>query len=55
MDYKKIQKIDDLRREVKKAIKKVEVNYVREVIASFLSRLYCVEKNKRELILNEFN
>ena len=55
MDYKKIQTTDDLRREVKKSIKKVEVNYVREVIASFLRRVYSVEKNNGELILNEFN
>ena len=55
MDYKKSQTIDDLGREVKKAIKKVEVNYVREVIAFFLRRVYCVEKNNGELILNEFN
>ena len=40
---------------LKKQSKKVEVNYVQEVIASFLRRVYCVEKNNGELNLNEFN
>jgi hypothetical protein len=49
MDYKKVKTIADLRRE----IKKVDTNYVREVIGAFLRRVYSVEKHNGELILDE--
>jgi hypothetical protein len=53
VDYKKVKTIGDLRLEIKKAIKKVDTNYVREVIGAVLRRIYSVEKHNGELILDE--
>jgi transposase len=55
MEYRKIKTINDLRREVEKAIKKIDVNYLREVIGAFLRRVYSVEKHDGELIIDEYN
>ena len=38
---------------VEKAMKKVDINYVREVIDTFLRRVYSVEKHADELIIDE--
>ena len=53
MKYGNVKKIDDLRREVEKAMKKVDVNYVRDVISVFLSRVRSVENHNSEQIFNE--
>ena len=47
--------MNDIRREVKKAVMKIDLNYVREVIGVFLRRVYSVEKNERVLIINEYS
>ena len=53
MEYHKVKTINESRREVKKAMKKVDINYVREVIGAFLRRVYSVEKYSGELIIDE--
>ena len=51
--YGNVKKFNDLRRKVEKAIKKVDVNYVRDVISVFLSRVHSVENHNGELIFDE--
>ena len=53
MDYKKVQSIEDLRREVKNAINKIDVNYLRDTINVFPRRVRSVEKHNGELIFDE--
>ena len=53
MEYGKVKTINDLHREIEKAMKKIDLTYVREVIGAFLRRVYSVEKNNGELIINE--
>jgi len=53
MDYKKVQSIEDLRREVKNAINKIYVNYLRDTIKVFPRRVRSVEKHNGELIFDE--
>lgn len=53
VEYQKVKTINDLRREIEKAIKKVDVNYVRVVIDAFLRRVRSVEKHNGELIFDE--
>jgi hypothetical protein len=36
MKYRQVKTINDLRREVEKAVKKVNISYIREVIGAFL-------------------
>ncbi|CAF1221231.1 unnamed protein product [Didymodactylos carnosus] len=55
VEYHKVKTINDLRREVEKAMKKVDVGYVREVIGAFLRRVYSVEKHGGELIIDEYS
>ena len=55
MDYKKVKNVNDMRRKVKKAVMKINLNYVREVIGVFLRRVYSVEKNEGELIIDEYS
>ena len=55
MEYHKVKTINDLRREIEKSIKKIDVSYVREVIGAFLRRVYSVEKHGGELIINDFS
>ena len=38
-------KINDLRRELEKAIKKIDIYYTRKVIGAFLRRVHSVEKH----------
>ena len=51
--YGNVKKFNDLHRKVEKAIKKVEVNYVWDVINVFLSRVRSVENHNGELIFDE--
>ena len=53
MKYGNVKKFNDLRREVEKAMEKVDVNYVRDVISVFLSRLGSVGNHNGELLLDE--
>jgi hypothetical protein len=53
IEYGKVETINDLRREVKKSIKKLDVNYVRDTINVFLRRVRSVEKHNGELIFDE--
>ena len=46
-------KFNDLRREVEKATKKVDVNYVRDVIIVFVSRIRSVENHNGEPIFGD--
>lgn len=55
MEYHKVKAINDLRREVEKVMKKVDVSYVREVIGALLRRVYSVEKHGGELIIDEYS
>ena len=38
---------------VEKAMKKVDINYVREATVAFLRRVYLVEQHDGELIIDE--
>ena len=55
VDYKKVKNVNDIRREVKKAVMKIDLNYVQEVIGVVLRRVYSVEKNEEELIIDEYS
>ena len=46
-------KFNDLRREIEKAIKKVNVNYVRDMISVFPSRVRSVESHNGEPIFDD--
>lgn len=54
VEYGRIKTINDLRREIEKAIRKIDICYIREVIGAFLRRVYSVEKHDGELIINEY-
>ena len=51
----RIKTINDLRREIEKAIRKIDICYIREVIGAFLRRVYSVGKHDGELIINEYS
>ena len=53
IDYKNVTIRNDLIKKIKKSISEIDINYLREVIGSFLRRVYSVEKNNGELIINE--
>jgi len=53
INYKKVTSQKILKREIKKSVKNISIDYVREVIGSFLSRVYSVEKNNGQLIFDE--
>ena len=53
MKYGNVKKFNDLHREVEKAIKKVDVSYVRDVISVFRSRVRSVENHNGEPIFDE--
>ena len=53
VQYHKVKTINDLRREIEKALKKIDINYVRDVIGAFLRRVRSVEKHDGELIIDE--
>ena len=53
VEYHKVKTINDLCRKVEKAMKQVDINYVREVIGAFFRRVYSVENHAGELIINE--
>ena len=53
MKYESVKKFNDLRREVEKAMKKVDVDYVRDVIRVFLSRVRSVENHNGEPIFDD--
>ena len=43
MEYGKILKMNNLRREIEKAIKKIDIYYTREAIGAFLRRMHSLE------------
>ncbi|CAF2096507.1 unnamed protein product [Rotaria magnacalcarata] len=51
--YYKVKTVNDLRREIEKATKKIDANYVRDTISVFLRRVRSVEKHNGELIIDE--
>ena len=53
MEYQKVKAVNDLRQEIRRALKKIDVNYVRKIIGAFLRRVYSVEKHEGELIIDE--
>ena len=55
MEYGRIKTINNLRREIEKAIRKIDICYIREVIGAFLRQVYSVEKYDGELIINEYS
>ena len=55
MDYHRVNTINDLYREIRKSVKKIDVTYVREVIGAFLRRVYSVEKHQGELIIDDYS
>lgn len=54
VNYKKVNSRADLINEIKKAAKGIDVNFCQEVIGDFLRRVYATEKNKGNLLVNEF-
>ena len=55
VEYGRIKTINDLRREIEKAIRKIDICYIWEVIGAFLRPVYSVEKHDGELIINEYS
>ena len=55
MEYEKIKTINNLRREIEKTIKIIDIYYIREAIAAFLRRVHSMEKHDGELIINEYS
>ena len=53
--YGRIKTINDLRREIEKAISKIDICYIWEVTDAFLRRVYSMEKHDGELIINEYS
>ncbi|CAF4275868.1 unnamed protein product [Rotaria magnacalcarata] len=53
VDYYKVKTINDLRREIEKATKKIDVNCVWDTISVFRRRVQSVEKHNGELIIDE--
>ena len=53
MQYKNVKTVEDLRREIKKATKNVDVKYLRDTIDAFLRRVRSVEKRNGELVFDE--
>ena len=53
MEYRKVKIINELRQEIQKAVKKIDINVVRGISGVFLRRVCCVEKRKSELIIDE--
>ncbi|CAF4708516.1 unnamed protein product, partial [Rotaria sp. Silwood2] len=45
INYQKAHTKDDLEREIMRSWKKIDLNYVRQVIGAFLRRVYSVEKH----------
>ena len=42
-------------REIEKAVMNVDVNYLREVIVSFLRRVYSFQRHDGELVIEELS
>lgn len=55
VDYKKVTSKVTLINQIKKSIEKIDQNYLREVIGSFLKRVYSVEKNDGKLIFEKYS
>ncbi|CAM4844145.1 unnamed protein product [Rotaria magnacalcarata] len=53
VDYYKVKTINDLRLEIEKATKKIDVNCVWDTISVFRRRVQSVEKHNGELIIDE--
>ena len=45
MEYRKIKTINDLRREIEQAIKKIDIYYTRKVTGAFRRRVHSLEKH----------
>jgi hypothetical protein len=54
LDYKKVKTRNNLITEIKKATKKVDAIFCREVIGQFLRRIYSTEKHNGNIICNDF-
>lgn len=52
VDYQKVKSRESLIKEIRKAIKKIDQKFAREVIGDFLTRVYAIEKNKGDIILD---
>jgi hypothetical protein len=55
MDFKKLKSQADLIKEIKNATKKIDMKFCREVIGQFLKRVYAVEKNNGNLIIDDIS
>ena len=53
MKYENVKKFNDLRRKIEKAMKKVDINHVRDVIIVFFSRVHSVENHNGEPIFDD--
>jgi hypothetical protein len=53
MNYQKAQTKNDLEKEFMKFWKKIDLDYRRQVIGAILGRVYSVEKNNGQLIINK--
>ncbi|CAF5043352.1 unnamed protein product [Rotaria sp. Silwood1] len=52
-NYQNVQTKNDLEREIRRAWKKIDLNYVRQVIGAFLRRVSSVEKHNGKIIIDE--
>jgi len=55
VEYHKVTTVNDLRGEIIRAMKKVDITYAQEVIAIFLRRVHQVEKHDSVLIIDKHN
>ena len=53
MNYQNMQTKNDLEKEFMKSWKKIDLDYIRQVIGAFLRRVYSVEKSNGQLIIDE--
>ncbi|CAF5048993.1 unnamed protein product [Rotaria sp. Silwood1] len=53
INYQNVQTKNDLEREIRRAWKKIDLNYVRQVIGAFLRRVSSVEKHNGKIIIDE--
>ena len=55
MEHGKIKTINNLSREIEKAIKIIDIYYVREMIGAFLRRVHSMVKHDGELVINKYS
>ncbi|CAF2201503.1 unnamed protein product [Rotaria magnacalcarata] len=55
INYQDVNTREDLKKQIKEASRKIDVNYVRHVIGSFLRRVRAVEENNGDHIVHDYS